>query len=107
MVHFHGSDRNLTYTVRHVAWLTEHGFHVFVRLAVEMRCQLRWGLQNLDRREGGWWVVTVLHPDEYEVPEGSVVVEYELASARGRRSNERGYEHRYQRHREYLTPAYG
>ena len=29
VVHFHGSDRNLTYTVRNSAWLIRHGFNVF------------------------------------------------------------------------------
>ncbi len=30
VVHFHGSDRNITYTVRNVHWLTASGFDVFV-----------------------------------------------------------------------------
>lgn len=29
VIHLHGSDRNITSTIRHAAWLTERGFHVF------------------------------------------------------------------------------
>lgn len=29
VVHLHGSDRNITQTIRNSAWLTEHGFNVF------------------------------------------------------------------------------
>jgi len=29
VIHLHGSDRNITYTIRNCAWLTDHGFHVF------------------------------------------------------------------------------
>lgn len=30
VIYFQGSDLNITYTSRHVAWLTRHGLHVFV-----------------------------------------------------------------------------
>lgn len=29
VIHLHGSDRNVTYTIRNCAWLTAHGFNVF------------------------------------------------------------------------------
>ena len=30
VVHFHGSDRNISFTAKNVAWLTEHGWNVLV-----------------------------------------------------------------------------
>ena len=30
LIHLHGSDRNITYTIKNVHWLTNHGFNLFL-----------------------------------------------------------------------------